>query len=225
MPIKKPQNGAGGQWGNEMRKISAQTIPSAYAQIMREIKDRIASAMAAQQAAGTAIGTPSSYFQCEYCYLQIRRCCELVALAVLVAHQEIEDYGTNHFLEAWNAGELFKKLNRLSEQAFPQPVKEGPQNEEGYATLRLTTKIADNRDRIVKMYADCGDKMHAGSLKGLLKHGSKKYDIDNLKKMLTFMVNLLKYHIVVLPDMTLMTRMMSPVDGSVECIFVEHKPI
>lgn len=66
---------------------------------------------------------PDAFLSVEFAYLQLRRITELMALAVLVAHNQVEDFRTSRFLERWNADTIFGILARLNEDGFPAPIR------------------------------------------------------------------------------------------------------
>lgn len=59
---------------------------SLYADLMNEVKVRIA---AIDAGTGGLLGALPAPIVQEHCYLQLRMCCELIALGCLVAHGDI----------------------------------------------------------------------------------------------------------------------------------------
>src|ERR1700722_492219 len=56
----------------------------------------------------------------EFCYLQLRMLCELIAVGCLVVHGDIE--GTKGIRKVWAADEIMKRLERLHPDFYPHPV-------------------------------------------------------------------------------------------------------
>src|SRR6266850_2561007 len=55
----------------------------------------------------------------EFCYLQLRMLCELIAVGCLVVHGDIE--GTKGLRKAWAADEIMKRLEKLHPDFYPHP--------------------------------------------------------------------------------------------------------
>lgn len=57
----------------------------------------------------------------EICWLQLRFLCEIVALACLVAHGDVQ--GAEPTSGTWNPQKIMNKLERLNRHYYPQPLK------------------------------------------------------------------------------------------------------
>src|ERR1700722_12742109 len=57
----------------------------------------------------------------EYCYLQLRMLCELIALGCLVAHGDITK--TKYFQKAYKADDILQQLERLHPKFYLHPFK------------------------------------------------------------------------------------------------------
>jgi phage terminase large subunit-like protein len=66
-----------------MVQIPTDSLPNLYAAFMREIKLRIDALDDTFAQANADTSHPKAILDCEFCYLQLRRCAELVALATL----------------------------------------------------------------------------------------------------------------------------------------------
>src|SRR5665213_3618026 len=60
----------------------------------------------------------------EFCYLQLRVVCELIALACLAAHGDIEATRKGKLFKAYNADQIIKDLGRLHPDFYPRPTKQ-----------------------------------------------------------------------------------------------------
>ena len=83
-------------------------IATLYADLMEEAKARIA-------AIDTAINKttallPPTFIQ-EFCFLQLRMLCELIALGCLVAHGDIAE--TSKLKAEWSADDIIKALKKI----------------------------------------------------------------------------------------------------------------
>jgi len=134
-----------------------------YANLMAEIKVRTRSI---ETACSGQTGIPSPLVM-EFCYLQLRMICELIALGCLTAHGDIKGAQTSKFAKEYSADRILSMLEKLHPDFYPKPVKHtkvGPSRhqlvdiKDGFMTkaelLRLNTK--------------CGAVLHRGSVKKLL---------------------------------------------------------
>ncbi len=129
----------------------------------------------------------------EYCFLQLRMLCELVALGCLVAHSDIKETQTKSFQKTWGADEILKRLEKLHPDFYPVPVKPtfGPSSvhleniESGFLT----------KSELIKLYGTCGDVLHKGNLRNLISSKTPAQtnflDINNWGQK---MLNLLSAH-------------------------------
>jgi len=202
-----------------MVKISQEAIPSIYSGFMEEIKVRIEAAkLALQNAADQMETNPAAYLHVEFCYLQIRFVTELIALAVLVAHNNIDDFRTNRFIGEYKADAIFGRLTQLNKDGFPQPFTPGAVNTEGLMDAVVSTKGHLTSVGLAKIYHDCGDRLHTRSLKRLVQLG-RRYDLGEAQSWYRQIMRLLEFHVIFLPEMkrSLIVFMAYTPDGHVHC--------
>jgi hypothetical protein len=117
-----------------------------YHSIMEEVMIRAFSI-------NTAIKTPTKIPQpliLEYCYLQARMLCELIALGCLVAHGDITN--TNYFQnKAYKADDILQQLEKLHPNFYPIPFKP--------IFSKPTAEFAKGRIGLAPMEADYLKKM------------------------------------------------------------------
>lgn len=103
----------------------------------------------------------------EYCFLQLRMLCELIALGCLVAHGDIKEIQTKEFQKAWKAADIIQKLERLHPNFYPVPRKiEFPKP--GHVHLADYDQPYLTKEELVSLYGKCGDIVHKGSIKRFL---------------------------------------------------------
>lgn len=143
-----------------------QTAMNLYAGIMAELKIRI---RWLDYAAQGQTGMDARMVR-EFGFLQLRMCCELIALGCLVAHGDVKKTQSAKFRSAGNANDLMKELERLNPDCFPHAVV--------MRTLSPGSHHFDDRhesDHLTKaeflrLYTrDCGSALHRGNIKNLLK--------------------------------------------------------
>lgn len=106
-----------------MVEIPKDNIHSLYASLMAEVKARLSSVERQLSILPKFEDNRAQQgFLLEFCYMQLRRVTELVALAVLAAHNPLPEFREKSFVKEWNPDALFKRLAGLNPEAFPQPV-------------------------------------------------------------------------------------------------------
>jgi hypothetical protein len=100
----------------------------------------------------------------EFCYLQLRMLCELIALGCLVVHGDISE--TKNLKKLWAADEIVKRLERLHPDFYPHPVIISfPKPGEVFADKVQSGFLT--KSGLVKLVGVSGDVLHRGSLKNL----------------------------------------------------------
>lgn len=92
---------------------------SVYTSIMEEAKFR---ALSVNTLTSSQIGLPVSLLR-EFCFLQLRMLCELIALGCLVAHGDIKETKSLALRKSYNAGNIVKGLEKLHPNFYPSPRK------------------------------------------------------------------------------------------------------
>jgi hypothetical protein len=152
--------------GNPLMPTDAQVAAmNLYAAIMTEVKVRIA---AINTGTTNQIPVPPAIVK-EFCFLQIRMICELIALGCLVANGDIS--ATKKLQQAWKADEIMEALERLHPEFFPIP---SVQKKEPYGYSFEPKKPHPlPKDEFLKIYnRQCGDILHRGNIRKLLSQKS-----------------------------------------------------
>lgn len=160
----------------------------------------------------------STAFKTEYCYLQIRLICELIALASIAAHTN--QTLNSDLMTAYNADKIFELLSRANPFCFPRP-----------ASIRLTdngveVNVSDqgalDRKGLAKIYRHCDSYLHRGRAKGLVAREVRQLDLTWLARAGRQLGQLVSHHVVMIPDQkrTLIVQMVGP-DGNVTVAIVE----
>jgi hypothetical protein len=167
---------------------------SLYANMLEEVKLRI-DAINHTLLARTGLLGPFAY---EFCFLQLRMLCELVALGCLVAHGDIAK--SQKYQKAYRADEIIKKLEGLHPNFYPVPNVElptGDPRDRHYDDLKegFLTK-AD----LIALNGRCGDVLHRGSLKALTRTAAAPtiLHFPDITMWAQKIVNLLNIHSIML---------------------------
>lgn len=197
--------------------IPEEDIPATYARFMEQVKMRIAAAQRAMRDSYEKRGSPDSFLMAEFAVLQIRRVAELIALAVLVAHNEIADFRTKKFVKQWNAEAIFSHLAKLSDTAFPEPFTMSAADEDDVVDIFIDATGHMSKSELASIYSKCGERLHAGALKSLEK--PKQHSLGEIQTWCNRIVHLLNHHVVLLPEMkkSMVVIMASNPDGNVSC--------
>src|ERR1700692_4768881 len=90
-----------------------------YASVMEEAKFR---ALSIHTLTCSQIPLSVSLLR-EFCFLELRMLCELIALGCLVAHGDIEETKSPALLKSYNVGNIVKGLEKLHPNFYPSPRK------------------------------------------------------------------------------------------------------
>jgi hypothetical protein len=106
----------------------------------------------------------------EYCFLQLRMLCELIALGCLVAHGDITK--TKYFQKAYKADDILQQLEKLHPDFFPYPFKSNitPPSPGFPGEIKMEDVDTDylKKDELIQLYVKCGSILHKGNLRRLL---------------------------------------------------------
>jgi hypothetical protein len=134
-----------------------------YADLMAEVKVRINSI---PTVANNPNGLPKPLIR-EFCFLQLRMLCELVALSCLTAHGDIRATQSKTARKAYSAEKIIQLLDDLHPDFFPQPVKVTTP-EPNFHHMEPANGDFLTKAELLRLYARCGDILHRGSIKKLL---------------------------------------------------------
>lgn len=134
-----------------------------YGAIMGEVKFRI-EAVNHTLLGGTGLLSP---FANEFCFLQLRMLCELIALSCLVAHGDIKETKSLKFKKAWQADDIIKMLENLHPDFYPIPIADAGKKD-GVRAFDQRRDPYLTKEDILTLYAKCGQVLHRGTLKKLI---------------------------------------------------------
>lgn len=187
-----------------------------YTQFMREIKERTAAIVRMiDRVKPGRPAIPAGYVEAESCILQVRYCCELIALASLAAHHQL---GVSaKLLKSWNADETFARLAHVNPHCFPRATKTTRPPNGLHIELRRDQMTMDE---LQTTYAACGELLHRGVLKHALAGGGRNYQLDDVVRWTSRIRGLLREHVVMLlePGNVFLVRMHNE-QGEVEVLY------
>ncbi|WP_426264916.1 hypothetical protein [Sphingomonas sp. PWP1-2] len=138
---------------------------------------------------------PDVWQNCDFCWFQFRKVCEYVALSIALAHHE--DTGLDD-LSKWRPKDLLSQTSSLSGHPTQIPLDihilaDG--NSRQFVPLAKPVNPAE----ISKIYGQCSELLHVGSLDRMLKNKMPSYDILTAEKWLAGFNRLLRNHALFLP--------------------------
>lgn len=138
-------------------------------------------------------------FKNEFCWLQLRHICEVMAMGCITAQGDFETY--RDFSTSHSPPKIFRQLIKLNQHFFPQPVKLG-ENEDGIKTIEWNQKPeAINQSEVEKLWSVSGNQLHRLSAKKYLKTTMQPPEsVTIVQNHLIKIVRLLESHIIPIGD-------------------------
>lgn len=198
-------------------EVDLNRIGAIYSGFMHEIKLRLAAIDAALQRIAEAGESETAFLDAEFCYLQLRMICEIIALSALIAHNELQEANTKVLLKDWNADSIFNRLSAVNADCYPLPLKtvvlpSGEKHLERIEAPYLT------RAELKKTYHACGQNLHRGMLAHVLSGKRRAYDIEPIRGWFASIGQLLDQHAVLLPELNAaLLIQMEDEGGNVRC--------
>ena len=158
-----------------------------YSELMEEAKFRLS---AMDTALGGQTGLPKGAIR-EYCFLQLRMLCELIALACLTAHGDLE---TSKLKGAYEADRIIRRLQRLHSEFYPI----------GATQVQYQVKLRQDgfltKEELVRLYRKCGVVLHRGSFNAQPSLGYSDADIEEIRMWKQKIEALLSCHAIFMAD-------------------------
>ncbi|HZG32081.1 MAG TPA: hypothetical protein VEZ59_02335 [Sphingopyxis sp.] len=162
---------------------------SLYADLMNEARDRL---NAIQQAIDRRDQCRPIITQ-EFCYIQLRALCEVIAIGCIIAHGDRLDKDT---LKAPEASVIMKRLGKFSPNFYPRPVR--------VQITGMSINLEDNtepfltKDELSILWGKAGNFVHRGSARNLLraKTAGPTVNLDEIIAWGMKIKNLLEIHLI-----------------------------
>jgi hypothetical protein len=168
-------------------------VERVYADLMGEVKERL---NVIHQTMNGATGLSPPLLK-EFCYLQLRMCCELIALACMVAHGDVPETQTNKLKGAWAADFIIKRLGQLREGFFPRPVRR-QEVAPGHHHMAAFEGDFLSKEDLVSLVDKAGRNLHKGSVKALFtKQTPIQHSFPDISTWTNKIIMLLQEHAIV----------------------------
>lgn len=174
-----------------------------YADLMEEAKARFGCINTAVQG---RLALPAPVTR-EFCYLQIRFLCELIALSCLVAHGDMNELKTHKLGRSWSADEIIDKMSKLRPHFYPvavreknvTPLKSGKKNHE----IEGVNPSPFPKEKLLALYGKTHKFLHRGNLKNLLTAATPldlNFDGNEIVRLVQPISDLLSHHLIAINE-------------------------
>jgi len=162
-------------------------IGELYASIMTEVKFRVDFILSTLN--GTWAMARVAAF--EFCYLQLRKICELIALACVVAHGDI----ARNVRREYHAGVIMSRLGALRPDFYPVPSTQRLDQTTGQPVEII--KVEDgflSKEDLLQLYGECGRFLHRNSVKRVRDGFKPDLDFERVRLWVDKIIALLSQH-------------------------------
>jgi hypothetical protein len=122
--------------------------------------------------------------------------CELIAIGCLVAHGDIKGGNLSKLQKEWSAQKIMDALEKLHPEFYPIPIKISHVNG-GIHLCRVKNTLPKNN--FIKLYGACGNQLHRGNLKKILKNQfPHQINYPEITEKAQSIIDLLNNHILVM---------------------------
>jgi hypothetical protein len=172
---------------------TTEDITGTYTDLMLEIRERLGVIKHTVEGA-TGLSPPLAR---EFCYLQLRMCCELIALACIVAHGDVPETQTAKLKGTWAADFIIKRLGELQKTFYPRPVRRQDSAPNHHHMADFDGDFL-TKENLVSLVATAGSNLHRGSVKALLtKQAPAQDDFSDITIWTNKVVMLLQEHAII----------------------------
>jgi hypothetical protein len=142
----------------------------------------------------------------------------LFALACLTAHGDIPGVRAKNLQKEWSADQIIKELSELHPQFYPVPSEQrlDSQTKAPIEVVPINSGFL-TKDELLKLYGECGNYLHRGSIRQLLGNWEPKPDFQKIHEWIGKFIKLLNHHQIQTsqPDKQLWVLMHDKDDGRV----------
>jgi hypothetical protein len=192
-----------------------------YCGIMDTVADRLNSITEAIAEVEANPHHVNSWRNAEFCYLQVRKCVEYVALALLAAHRTSE-YECEKLGNIYKADVIFNDLGKLNPHGFPKAIQIEVNNQEpGQHHVNQCPTLS--KRRMKRIYDSCAVHLHSGKLEDIINQTVPPYDLPRIVGWRDELETLLSQHRVMLPHvgLVMIVWLKEPVSGSSRVDFAQ----
>ncbi len=145
------------------KKAKRELTYGLYAALMEELKIRLRTIDSTLLADKVLHGTINR----EFCFLQLRMSCEVLALACLVAHGDISATRSLRLQKRYEPDKIMKMLEEIHPDFYPYSVRQVRRSDKESHFDDFDGPILI-KEELFRLYGKCGDVLHRGNMKKLL---------------------------------------------------------
>jgi hypothetical protein len=155
----------------------------------------------------------------EFCLLQFRYCCELLALGCVAVHTDTPE--AKQLEKKWNAEEMMRTFDKIKPSYFPIGIKEIPKPD---GTMRWDPlPDAFTKDEFSSMYNRFGDLLHTGTLKNFRIQRTVNFDFkEGLEYLRKFGTLNTHYYLIDNDDRVLFVAMKNRESGHAQMFYLKR---
>ena len=199
--------------------MSEEEIATLYCDLMEELKARVSTISEVVwgiMPAETEQHLRHNVFVLEGLYLQLRKCCELLAASVVVSQANDARVRVRSLFGEYRADKMLDRLANISPSRFPRPVGHG---EWVAGEIGLVSEYPPvfTEGELRELYYICDERMHWGRISELQKGKVRELRQDAIQGWVTKLLNGLQNHIIALPQTgrSMLVQMTDPETGRV----------
>ena len=208
-----------------------QEVAETYRSILEEITVRIHSI---DQALRTNLAMRALVLR-EFGFLQLRMCCELIALGCLICHGDIPATKAKALQKAYDPKSILSGLEGLTPHFYPVPFKpEFLPGSPGELKMHDYDQPYLTKSELIALWAKCGNALHKGNIRNFLRYDDKtKLRSDDILAHAQKVANLIVNHRISRKDNTVhlicgVNRLDASVSGEItyqiNVATAEHQP-
>lgn len=180
-----------------MNQKDQRAVSTLYANLLDEVKVRID---CVDKAVHGRTSMPGPLVR-EFCYLQLRILCELIALSCLVAHGDIAAKYSKRLGKEWSADKIIGELTKLHPNFYPQAMRQTIRISGGGWEEEAIHPSPLPKTELLELYGKCHPYLHRGNVKKLLNSETPIEIHTNLPEIIKWaqkINDLLSHHFIVL---------------------------
>ena len=170
-----------------------------YSRLLHEARSRIELLEALLGREMQLMGKPpSGWITREFCFLQLRMLCELIALGCLVAHGDISATHAKRLRKEYSADAIMSEMTKLHPMFFPVAVVQQI-NAAGNSHFIADRSVESfTQDELCKLYGQCGGGLHKGTIEKIITPIEPNPDNSDLMTWTKKIHGLLSIHMIYL---------------------------
>jgi len=173
-----------------------------YCTLMEYIKWRVGAVLKTTRLVQTKKHYLENHLAAEFCLLQLRMCCELLAIGCVAIHTDIPQ--TSRLKKMWNADLIMKAFEKLKPEFFPQGSIDETRPE-GLIQQHAAQGAMSKQD-FMKAYNLFGGMLHTGTFQHYERPSVGRRDFSIIEDFLDKFIKLLNNHVYFLDNNKAMVR-------------------